>query len=62
MSDYAYHKGTSTSKILFGLVLRIRKLQIQGDFISNLFHISGERMKAYGIDALSKSCPTEMFM
>ena len=62
VADYAYHKGTSTSKLLFDLVLRLRKLQMKGDFILHLFHISGERMKACGIDALSRSCPTEGVM
>ena len=60
--DYAYHKGTSSSKLLFGLALRLRKLQIQGDLILYLVHISGERMREYSIDALLKSFPTEGFI
>ena len=31
VADYAYHKGTSSSKTLFNLVLRLRKLQMTGD-------------------------------
>ena len=62
MADHAYHKGTITSKILFGLFLRLMKLQMQGDFILHLFHISGERMKGCRIDALSRRFPTERIM
>ena len=62
VADYAYHKGTSSSKTLFNLVLRLRKLQMTGDFILHLIHISGNRIIDCRVDTLSRGCPTEGVM
>ena len=62
VADYAYHKGTSSSKTLFNLILRLRNLQMTGDFILHLIHISGDRMIDCGVDTLSRRCLTEEVM
>ena len=32
---------------------------MKGDFIKHIIHISGKRMIEYGVEGLSRSCPTE---
>ena len=53
VADCAYYKGSSSSRALFLLVLRLRKIQMTGDMIIHLIHISGKRMIASNIDGLS---------
>ena len=60
--DCAYYKGSSSSRALFLLVLRLRKIQMTGDMIIHLIHISGKRMIASGIDGLSRGVYNEGFM
>ena len=45
VAEYAYCKGSSSSKILFDLVLLIRKLQKTGDLILQVTHVSGTRIQ-----------------
>lgn len=54
VAEYAYYKGTSSSRTLFDLVLRMMKLQMVGDLILYATHISGNRMHARGVDFLSR--------
>ena len=58
----AYYKGHSTSKELSDIVFRLYKSQRDGDFILHLLHISGKRMKATGVDGLSRGDHTEGMM
>ena len=53
-SEAAFFNGSSTSKKLFELVLRIRKLEMEFMVKVHLCHVSGERMKAQGTDGLSR--------
>ena len=53
VADCSYYKGSSSSRALFLLVLRLRKNQMAGDMIIHLIHITGKRMIASGIDGLS---------
>ena len=62
VADYAYYKGTFSNKALFLLVLRLKKLQMQGDMMIHVIHISGTRMIASGIDILSRGITTEGVM
>jgi len=53
-AEGAYYRGTSTNKVLFGLVLRLRKLELHHKLKLHVVHISGTRMIASGIDGLSR--------
>ena len=53
-SEAAFFNGLSTSKKLFDLVLRIRKLEMDFKVKVHLCHVSWERTKAQGTDDLSR--------
>ena len=61
-AEYAFYKGNSSSETLFNLVLRLHKLQMKGNMILHVIHISGTRMQACGIDALSRGITNEGVM
>jgi hypothetical protein len=50
----AYHHGSSSSRALHNLVTELRLLALRGNFVVNIFHISGTRMIEIGVDALSR--------
>ena len=58
----AYYKGHSVSKELSDIVFCLYKAQRDGGFILHLLHISGKRMKATGVDGLSRGDHTEGMM
>ena len=58
----AYYKGHSTSKELSDIVFRLYKSQRDGGFILHLLHIADKRMKATGVDGLSRGDHTEGMM
>jgi len=58
----AYYKGHSVSKELSDIVFCLYKTQRDGGFILHLLHISGKRMKATGVDGLSRGDHTEGMM
>ena len=58
----AYYKGHSTSKELSDIVFRLYKAQRDGGLILHVLHISGKRMKASGVDGLSRGDHTEGMM
>jgi hypothetical protein len=53
-AEAAYWKGTSKSRKLFELVLRLKKLEAKHDIILHVIHVSGKRMIAQGTDGLSR--------
>ncbi len=55
----AYYKGHSPSKKLNDIVFRLHKAVWDGGFILHVLHISGKRMKATGVDGLSRGDLTE---
>ena len=57
-----YYKGHSTSKELSDIVFHLYKAQRDNGFILHLLHISGKRMKATGVDGLSRGDHTEGMM
>lgn len=61
-AENAFWKGTSKSRHLFDLVLRIKKLEMLGDFAIHVVHISGRRMIHQGTDGISRGDKTEGVM
>jgi hypothetical protein len=53
-AEAAFHKGTSSSKPLFELVLRLRVLQMHGTLFIHVIHVAGKRMQSQGTDGLSR--------
>ena len=62
VTDCTYYKGSSSSRTLFLLILRLRKVQMAGDMILHVIHISRERMISSGIDSLSRGVTNEGVM
>jgi hypothetical protein len=54
VTERAYHRGTSSSKQLFGLVLRLRKLQMEGKLFLHVVWVAGTRMIEQGTDGGSR--------
>ena len=52
LANYAYLKGTLSTKALFNPILRLKRLQMTGDFILHLIHISGDQMIDCGVNSL----------
>jgi hypothetical protein len=57
-AEGAFYKGTSPSRRLFELVLRLRTLQMSGSLALHVIHVAGKRMIAQGTDALSRGITT----
>lgn len=53
-AEAAYFKGTSKSELLFDLVLRLRKIEMEGKCILHMIHVAGTRMIWQGTDGLSR--------
>jgi hypothetical protein len=53
--EATFWKGTSSSPLLFDLVLRLRKLEMDSNLIIHVLHISGKRMIDQGTDGLSRA-------
>jgi hypothetical protein len=50
----AYWKGASKAEWLFDFVLCLRLLEIQNDLIIHIIHVAGMRIKAQGMDDISR--------
>ena len=61
-AEGAYYRGTSSSRLLFDLVLRLRILQQRSEVFIHVLHVSGTRMIASGVDALSRGSANEGVM
>jgi hypothetical protein len=57
-AEGAYYRGNSPSKLLFELVLRLRRLEMHGNLILHLTHVAGTRMVSQGTDGLSRGLVT----
>lgn len=53
-AEAAYFKGTSSSRLLFELVLRLHKIQMHNELLIHFVHVAGKRMIAQGTDGLSR--------
>lgn len=51
---FAFHNGTSSSRMLHDMVVGLRMLTLRGNFLLHLYHIAGTRMIESGIDGLSR--------
>ena len=58
----AFYKGHSPTRELSDIVFRVHKAQRDGGFVLHVIHISGKRMKASGVDGLSRGNLTEGMM
>ncbi len=58
----SYYKGHLTSRELSDIVFQLYKAQRAGGFILHVLHIFGKRMKATGVDGLSRGDHTEGMM
>ena len=52
--ERAYFRGTSKSKRLFDLVLKLHKLEMSGELHIHLIWVAGTRMIAQGTDGISR--------
>jgi hypothetical protein len=57
-----YYKGHLTSRELSNIIFWLYKAQQSGAFILHVLHISGKRLKATGVDGLSKGDHMEGMM
>jgi len=55
-AESSFHRGTTSSRTLFDLILRMRVLQMHHDLCLHVLHVSGKRMQAQGTDGLSRGC------
>jgi hypothetical protein len=62
IAEGAYYRGTSSSRLLFDLVLHLRILQQRNNLVIHIIHVAGTRMIASGIDALSRGSANEGVM
>ena len=62
VAETAFYKGSSSNETLFNLVFRLRKVELEGGIILHIIHVSGKRMIASGVDALSKGDTTKGIM
>jgi len=53
-AESAYFKGTSSSKKLFQIVMRLRKMEFASGIKINFIHVAGSRMIQQGTDGLSR--------
>ena len=53
-AESAHYRGTSSSRSLFELVLRLKKLEMSRECLIHLVHIAGTRMIFQGTDGLSR--------
>jgi hypothetical protein len=54
-AEAAFWKGTSKSRLLFELVLRLKELELKHGLQLHVVHVSGKRMIAEGTDGLSRA-------
>jgi hypothetical protein len=53
-TEGAFYKGNTPSRPLFELILRLHKIEMQGQLKLHILHVSGTRMIAQGTDGLSR--------
>jgi hypothetical protein len=61
-AEAAFWKGTSKSRLLFELVLRLKLLEMNFGLILHVVHVSGRRMIAQGTDGISRADHSEGVM
>jgi hypothetical protein len=61
-AERAFFNGSSKSRILFGLVVRLRRLELEQGMKLHVIHVAGTRMIAQGSDGISRGDLTEGVM
>ena len=61
-AESCFYKGSSTSKLLHALVLRLRSLELKYGLTIHMVHVSGKRMIAQGTDGCSRGLLLEGVM
>ena len=51
---YSFYKGSLLSETSFNLILRLRKLELEGEIILHVIHVLERRMIISGVDAVSR--------
>lgn len=59
VAESAFYKDTSSNKMLFDTMLRLREYAMFSNFKLHVLHISGKRMIAIGVDRISRGSLTE---
>ena len=54
VTDCTYYRKSSSSRLLFLLILRLQTIQMADDLILHVIHISGRIMIECGVDGLSR--------
>jgi hypothetical protein len=54
VTECIWHKGTAKSRLLHGLVQRLRKMEMTGMIIIHMIWVAGTRMIKQGTDGLSR--------
>ena len=62
VAEGAFYKGTSSSKKLFDLILKLRLLEMDAGMRIHIIHIAGSRMICQGTDGLSRGDVNEGVM
>lgn len=62
VAEAAFYKGSSSNKLLFELILRLKKLELASGCKIHLIHVAGTRMIAQGSDGLSRGDVNEGVM
>jgi hypothetical protein len=60
--ESALYKGTSSSRKLLELVIRVRLLETKHSITLHVVHVSGKRMIAVGVDGISRGLLNEGVM
>ena len=59
VAEGCFYRGTSQSRVLFYLILRLRQAENDGGPKLHVVHVLGKRMIAQGTDELSRGNPLE---
>jgi hypothetical protein len=54
VAEGAFFRGTSSNKLLFQLIVRLKHLELHQGVQLHMIHVSGRRMQAQGTDSLSR--------
>ena len=61
-AESCFTRGSSTSALLHGLVLRLRRVEMDTGLVLHMVHVAGTRMIAQGTDGLSRGMMCEGVM
>jgi hypothetical protein len=59
VAESAFYRGTSSNPLLFNIILRLKRLELEHLLHLHVVHIAGTRMMAQGTDGLSRGVAWE---